>query len=166
VKCRPREPAEMAINQGASMDHSELKVDVVTGASQGIGAALVKAYRERNYQVVAAARSIQPSDDPAILTVAGDIAERRKPAYSAGAMMPAPIAPDQDDLTVLTGGMKLSGWQQVRVTAGPELCPRPFDIELTERFPGQPLPPKAAALAGLDLAYRGPGPVGSEVSPS
>lgn len=59
------------------MDHSELKVAVVTGASQGIGAALVKAYRERNYQVVAAARSIQPSDDPAILTVAGDIAERR-----------------------------------------------------------------------------------------
>jgi NAD(P)-dependent dehydrogenase (short-subunit alcohol dehydrogenase family) len=59
------------------MDHSELKVAVVTGASQGIGAALVKAYRERNYHVVAAARSIQPSDDPAILTVAGDIAERR-----------------------------------------------------------------------------------------
>lgn len=58
------------------MDHSELKVAVVTGASQGIGAALVKAYRERNYQVVAAARSIEPSDDPAILTVAGDIAER------------------------------------------------------------------------------------------
>ena len=59
------------------MDHSELKVAVVTGASQGIGAALVKAYRERNYQVVAAARSIALSDDPAILTVAGDIAERR-----------------------------------------------------------------------------------------
>jgi NAD(P)-dependent dehydrogenase (short-subunit alcohol dehydrogenase family) len=59
------------------MDHSELKVAVVTGASQGIGAALVTAYRERNYQVVAAARSIEPSDDPAILTVAGDIAERR-----------------------------------------------------------------------------------------
>ena len=58
------------------MDHSELKVAVVTGASQGIGAALVTAYRERNYQVVAAARSIEPSDDPAILTVAGDIAER------------------------------------------------------------------------------------------
>jgi NAD(P)-dependent dehydrogenase (short-subunit alcohol dehydrogenase family) len=49
------------------MDHSELKVAVVTGASQGIGAALVKAYRERNYQVVAAARSIELSDDPAIL---------------------------------------------------------------------------------------------------
>jgi NAD(P)-dependent dehydrogenase (short-subunit alcohol dehydrogenase family) len=59
------------------MDHSELKVAVVTGASQGIGAALITAYRERNYQVVAAARSIEPSDDPAILTVAGDIAERR-----------------------------------------------------------------------------------------
>lgn len=31
----------------------EQKVAVITGASQGIGAALVKAYRERNYRVVA-----------------------------------------------------------------------------------------------------------------
>ncbi len=32
------------------------KVAVITGASQGIGGALVKAYRERNYRVVATAR--------------------------------------------------------------------------------------------------------------
>jgi NAD(P)-dependent dehydrogenase (short-subunit alcohol dehydrogenase family) len=49
------------------------KVAIVTGASQGIGAALVKALRERNYGVVATSRSIQPSDDPGIVTVAGDI---------------------------------------------------------------------------------------------
>jgi len=30
----------------------EQKVAVITGASQGIGAALVKAYRDRNYRVV------------------------------------------------------------------------------------------------------------------
>ena len=53
------------------------KVAVITGASQGIGAALVKAYRDRNYRVVAISRSIQPSDDDAILTVSGDIADRK-----------------------------------------------------------------------------------------
>jgi NADP-dependent 3-hydroxy acid dehydrogenase YdfG len=37
---------------------SEQKVAVITGASGGIGAALVKAYRDRNYRVVATARSM------------------------------------------------------------------------------------------------------------
>src|SRR6202000_3385773 len=50
------------------------KVIVVTGASQGIGAEVVKAFRKLDYRVVAAARSIKPSEDPNILTVAGDIA--------------------------------------------------------------------------------------------
>lgn len=49
------------------------KVAIVTGASQGIGAALVRAFREQGYAVVATSRSIQPSDDPGIATVAGDI---------------------------------------------------------------------------------------------
>ena len=56
---------------------SEQKVAVITGASQGIGAALVKAYRDRNYRVVATARSVKPSEDPDILTVPGDIADRK-----------------------------------------------------------------------------------------
>ena len=55
----------------------EPKVAVITGASQGIGAALVKAYRGRNYRVVATARSIKPSHDDDVLTVPGDIADRR-----------------------------------------------------------------------------------------
>jgi short-subunit dehydrogenase len=37
----------------------EQKVAVITGASQGIGAAFVKAYRDRNYRVIATARSVQ-----------------------------------------------------------------------------------------------------------
>ncbi len=55
----------------------ERKVAVITGASQGIGAALVEAYRARNYRVVATARSVKPSKDPEILVVPGDIADRR-----------------------------------------------------------------------------------------
>jgi len=51
------------------------KVVVVTGASQGIGAEVVKAFRKLDYRVAATARSIKPSDDPNLLTVAGDIAE-------------------------------------------------------------------------------------------
>jgi NAD(P)-dependent dehydrogenase (short-subunit alcohol dehydrogenase family) len=52
---------------------SQQKVAIVTGASQGIGAGLVKALRERNYRVIATSRSIKASDDPGILTVAGNI---------------------------------------------------------------------------------------------
>lgn len=51
------------------------KVVIVTGASQGIGAGVVKGFRERGWQVVATSRSIQPSSDPGVLTVAGDIAD-------------------------------------------------------------------------------------------
>ncbi|MGW1347459.1 SDR family NAD(P)-dependent oxidoreductase [Kribbella sp. NPDC002412] len=53
---------------------SHQKVAVVTGASSGIGAALVPAYRKLGYAVVANSRTIEPSDDPLVLTVAGDIA--------------------------------------------------------------------------------------------
>jgi NAD(P)-dependent dehydrogenase (short-subunit alcohol dehydrogenase family) len=56
---------------------TEKKVAVITGASQGIGAALVEAYRDRNYRVVATSRSIKPSDDDEVLTVSGDIADRK-----------------------------------------------------------------------------------------
>jgi len=52
---------------------NEQKVVIITGASQGIGAALVRAYRDRNFRVVATARSIKESADPGILAVPGDI---------------------------------------------------------------------------------------------
>jgi NAD(P)-dependent dehydrogenase (short-subunit alcohol dehydrogenase family) len=56
---------------------TEQKVAVITGASQGIGAALVEAYRARNYRVVATARSVKRSNDDDILVVPGDIADRK-----------------------------------------------------------------------------------------
>ncbi|BBJ38124.1 3-oxoacyl-ACP reductase [Streptomyces antimycoticus] len=51
------------------------KVAIVTGASRGIGAALVAAYRELGYAVTATARSLDESSDPSVLTVSGDVSE-------------------------------------------------------------------------------------------
>jgi NAD(P)-dependent dehydrogenase (short-subunit alcohol dehydrogenase family) len=53
----------------------EQKVAIITGASRGIGAALVRAYRDRNYRVVATARSVKPSRDSDVLVIRGDIAD-------------------------------------------------------------------------------------------
>lgn len=52
-----------------------MKVAVITGASHGIGAGLVEAFRGAGYAVVGTARSIGPSRDPDFLAVPGDIAE-------------------------------------------------------------------------------------------
>ncbi|QOZ28336.1 SDR family NAD(P)-dependent oxidoreductase [Bradyrhizobium sp. CCBAU 51753] len=52
---------------------TEQKVAVVTGASQGIGAGIVQAFRDRNCRVVATSRSIRPADDADIVTVQGDV---------------------------------------------------------------------------------------------
>ena len=51
------------------------KVAIITGGSQGIGAGLVAGYRQRGWAVVATARTVTPSEDPELLTVAGDIAD-------------------------------------------------------------------------------------------
>jgi NAD(P)-dependent dehydrogenase (short-subunit alcohol dehydrogenase family) len=55
---------------------TERKVAMITGASQGIGAALVEAFRNQDYHVVATARSIWPSSDAGVLAVPGDITDR------------------------------------------------------------------------------------------
>jgi NAD(P)-dependent dehydrogenase (short-subunit alcohol dehydrogenase family) len=55
----------------------EEKVAVITGASGGIGAALVTAYRDRNYRVVATARSMEPLSGDDVIVVSGDIADRK-----------------------------------------------------------------------------------------
>ncbi|ATU90323.1 SDR family NAD(P)-dependent oxidoreductase [Phyllobacterium zundukense] len=54
---------------------NERKVAIITGGSQGIGAGLVKAYRDRNYRVVATSRSIKQSGDPDIFAISGDISD-------------------------------------------------------------------------------------------
>lgn len=51
------------------------KAAVITGASQGIGAALVAAYRKLGYGVVATSRTISASRAPDVIAVRGDIAD-------------------------------------------------------------------------------------------
>ena len=51
------------------------RVAIITGASQGIGESLVRAYRKLGYAVVANSRTIAESDDPMVVTVPGDIAQ-------------------------------------------------------------------------------------------
>ncbi|MFI0264208.1 SDR family NAD(P)-dependent oxidoreductase [Streptomyces sp. NPDC017056] len=51
------------------------KVAVITGASQGIGAELVAAYRKLGRLVVATSRTVAASADPELVTVQGDISD-------------------------------------------------------------------------------------------
>jgi NAD(P)-dependent dehydrogenase (short-subunit alcohol dehydrogenase family) len=58
-----------------------VKVAIVTGASQGIGAGVADAFARAGYAVVGTSRSIAPSGDPGFLTVPGDIAEPETPQH-------------------------------------------------------------------------------------
>jgi len=55
--------------------NKQQKVVVVTGASQGIGAKVVEAFRRLDYRIVATSRSINLPDDENILGIAGDIGD-------------------------------------------------------------------------------------------
>ncbi|MFE2067561.1 SDR family NAD(P)-dependent oxidoreductase [Streptomyces sp. NPDC059467] len=57
------------------MSTQHQKTAIITGASQGIGAALVEGYRKLGHAVVATSRTIAPADDADILTIQGDIAD-------------------------------------------------------------------------------------------
>ena len=57
------------------MAGDEARVAVITGGSHGIGAGLVRAYRERGWSVVANARTIGAAADPGVVTVEGDVSE-------------------------------------------------------------------------------------------
>jgi prophage tail gpP-like protein len=66
-----------------------------------------------------------------------------------------------NDLTLVAGGRELSGWTSVRVSRGIERCPSDFDIEMTEKYPGQPFDitvqpgDECQVLIGDDLVITG-----------
>ncbi|MFG6196230.1 SDR family NAD(P)-dependent oxidoreductase [Nonomuraea sp. JJY05] len=117
------------------------KVAVITGASQGIGAGLVAAYRKLGYAVVANSRTIAPSDDPLVRTVAGDIAapsaggrviERALEAFgrvdtlinNAGVFVAKPFTDYTDEDYELVTGVNLRGFF--------EITQRAVDVMLTQ----------------------------------
>lgn len=84
---------------------SQGKVVVITGASQGIGAGLVSAFRERGYRIVANSRSIAPESSDEMVTVAGDIAD---PAVAGRVISEAVAAFGRVDTLVNNAGMFIS----------------------------------------------------------
>jgi NAD(P)-dependent dehydrogenase (short-subunit alcohol dehydrogenase family) len=62
------------------------RVALITGASHGVGAGLVAAYRDAGFKVVASALSIEQSSDPNVRNVAGDISSPKTAEliFSAG----------------------------------------------------------------------------------
>jgi NAD(P)-dependent dehydrogenase (short-subunit alcohol dehydrogenase family) len=59
------------------MELGDEKVAIITGASRGIGAGLVEAYRKHGYRVVATSRTVEKSPHPEVVSVTGDIADPR-----------------------------------------------------------------------------------------
>jgi NAD(P)-dependent dehydrogenase (short-subunit alcohol dehydrogenase family) len=109
---------------------AEQRVAIITGASQGIGAGAVRAYRKLGYAVVANSRHIQPADDADVLTVPGDIAEPETGAAlveqaierfgrvdtlvnNAGVFLPKPFTDYTDADFDLVTGVNLRGFFNV-----------------------------------------------------
>ncbi len=69
------------------MSEQDRRVAVITGGSQGIGAGLVAAYRQRGWAVVATARTIKPDAGPDILSVSADLAEPTAAELIVGAAL-------------------------------------------------------------------------------
>ncbi|MEJ3653170.1 SDR family oxidoreductase [Actinomycetes bacterium KLBMP 9759] len=103
------------------------KVAIVTGASRGIGAGVVDGYRKQGFAVVATSRSIAPSDDPEVHTVAGDLADPRTAGRvvdaalerfgridtlvnNAGMFMAKPFTTYTDDDFAAIVGLNLAGF--------------------------------------------------------
>jgi NAD(P)-dependent dehydrogenase (short-subunit alcohol dehydrogenase family) len=57
------------------MNTSPKKVALITGASQGIGAGLVRGFLDHGFNVVGNSRGIKPSDSSDVLAIEGDIAD-------------------------------------------------------------------------------------------
>ncbi len=57
------------------MSQTDQKVAIITGASQGIGAGIVAGYRKRGWAVVATSRTIEPAEDPEVLSVDADLSD-------------------------------------------------------------------------------------------
>jgi len=67
--------AESDVSSAGDQMGAPEKVAIVTGGSQGIGAAVVEAFRGDGYAVIAAALAMDQSSDPGLIAVSGDIAD-------------------------------------------------------------------------------------------
>lgn len=73
----------------------------------------------------------------------------------------ANLAPDQEELTIVSGGMTLDGWEEFRVSRSVEQCAAVIQVGMSERYPldlqnttFEPFNPLVAYLSG-DLILTG-----------
>ncbi|MGC5020982.1 SDR family NAD(P)-dependent oxidoreductase [Micromonospora sp. DT47] len=151
----------MGTNQGQ-------KVVVITGASQGIGAGLVDAYRKLGYGVVATSRSIAAAEDPEIVTVRGDIADADTAdrvirgaldrfgridtlVNNAGVFIAKPFTDYTDDEFSLLIGVNLAGFFQLTRRVLPHMLAvgGGHIVNITTSFVDQPNSNVPSVLASL-----------------
>lgn len=150
---------------------SQQKVVVITGASRGIGASLVKGFRAIGYGVVATARSMKNTDvaaDPAVLVVEGDIAasstaERIASAAierfgridtlvnNAGVFIPKPFIDYTDSDFATMTGTNLAGFFHLsqKVASSMLRSGSGHIVNITATIAAQPMASLPAALAAL-----------------
>jgi NAD(P)-dependent dehydrogenase (short-subunit alcohol dehydrogenase family) len=147
------------------------KIAIVTGASRGIGASLVRGFREIGYGVVANSRSIVASDvvgDSDVLAVAGDIAEPETAervvsaaierfgridtlVNNAGVFIPSPFVEyTEADFTTMIA-VNLAGFFHISQRAASQMLRAGSGhiVTITAALADQPIAAVSAALTSL-----------------
>lgn len=147
---------------------TERRVAVITGASQGIGAGLVRGFLDRGYQVVANSRSIQPGPSADVLAIAGDIADPQVAGRviaaaverfgrvdtlvnNAGVFVAKPFTDYTEADYAHVTGVNLAGFFHVTQRAIRQMLAQGGGhvVNLTTTLVGQPVKAVPAALASL-----------------
>jgi NAD(P)-dependent dehydrogenase (short-subunit alcohol dehydrogenase family) len=148
--------------------NNERRVAVITGASQGIGAGLVRAFLNRGYHVVANSRSIKPDTSTEIVAVAGDISD---PAVAdqvigtaverfgrvdtlinnAGMFIAKPFTEYTEDDFAVKISLNLGGFFRVSQRAVRQMLTQGSGhiVNMTTTLVGQPVKGVPSALAAL-----------------
>ncbi|MBX4891363.1 SDR family oxidoreductase (plasmid) [Rhizobium bangladeshense] len=148
--------------------NSQQKVAIITGASQGIGEALVKAYRDRGYNVVATSRSIKQNSNTGVHAVAGDIAKAETAervvreaierfgridalVNNAGVFVAKPFVDFTQEDFDLNFGVNISGFFHITQRAAKVMLQQGSGhiVNITTSLVNQPIAGVPAALASL-----------------
>jgi NAD(P)-dependent dehydrogenase (short-subunit alcohol dehydrogenase family) len=150
---------------------SDRKVAIITGASRGIGASLVKSFREIGYDVVANSRSIRkshPPHDSAVWLIDGDIANRGTAerivsaamerfgridtlVNNAGVFIPKPFVDYSEADFVTMTAVNLAGFFHITQITVPRMLEAGSGhiVNITTAVAEQPMASIPAALASL-----------------